>query len=341
MVNSTATKVDSAHSTPAIPGQDPEQDPERAPTVVSLGGGHGLAATLRAMRGLTERITAVVTVADNGGSSGRLRNEFGSLPPGDLRMALSALCGDDDWGRTWAEVMQHRFSGEGELSGHAVGNLLLMALWESDHDPIEGIKRVGSLLRIIGEVLPMSLEPLDIEGTFTTSAGKKVVTGQVQVATAKGKIESLRLIPENPRACPQALTAIKDADWITFGPGSWFSSVMPHLLLTEQAEALMESHGKRIMIFNLPEPSSKKEFAGHSVPDHLEFVLRHLPELKIDYAVADPSATDELPRLQRLVEGLGAELIIAPVSQDSVGHQHDVEKLRSVFLHIMKPILLR
>jgi len=312
----------------------------KSPAVVSLGGGHGLAATLKAMRGVTERITAIVTVADNGGSSGRLRNEFGSLPPGDLRMALAALCGDDEWGRTWAELIQHRFSSEGELSGHTVGNLLLMALWESDHDPIEGIKRVGSLLRIVGEVLPMSLEPLDIEGTFSTATGKKIVTGQVQVATAQGKIESLRLIPENPRASVHALTAIREADWITLGPGSWFSSVMPHLLMEDQARALMESAGKRIMIFNLPENSSQKEFAGHSVPDHLDFVLRHLPDLKIDYAIADPTATHERARLQRLVEGVGAELIIAPFAQNPGGHQHDVEKLRSVFLHIMRPSLL-
>ena len=115
---------------------------------------------------------------------------------------------------------------------------------------------------------------------------------------------------------------------------------MPHLLIEEQARALMESTGKRIMIFNLPENSSQKEFAGHSVPDHLDFVLQHLPDLKIDYAIADPSATRELSRLQRQVQGLGAELIIAPVSQYPGSHQHDVEKLRSVFLHIMRPSLL-
>ena len=119
--------------------------------IVSFGGGHGLAATLKALRGLSSHITAVVTVADNGGSSGRLRNEFGSLPPGDLRMALAALCSDDEWGNNWAEVMQYRFTSSGEMGGHALGNLLLMALWDKDGDPVGGIKQVGNLLQIVGQ----------------------------------------------------------------------------------------------------------------------------------------------------------------------------------------------
>ncbi len=309
--------------------------------VVSLGGGHGLAATLTSMRGLTSHITAVVTVADNGGSSGRLRDEFGSLPPGDLRMALAALCSDDDWGRGWAEVMQYRFKGSGELSGHALGNLLMMALWDIDGDPVHGIRQVGNLLRIVGEVLPMSLDPLDIEGTFNTSLGRKIVRGQVEVATTKGHIESLRLIPENPRVTPQVLTSLQSADWITVGPGSWFSSVMPHLLLPELADAVMQSKAKRIMVLNLPEPESIDEFAGSSAEDHLDFILQHLPQLKIDFAIVDPSAVGVNSRLQGLVEGLGGELVMTPLAQAPGSYHHDVEKLRSVFAHIMERRLLR
>lgn len=310
-------------------------------SVVSLGGGHGLAATLTAMRGITSNLTAVVTVADNGGSSGRLRGEFGSLPPGDLRMALAALCSDDEWGRGWAEVMQYRFKGDGDLKGHALGNLLMIALWDIDGDPVHGIRQVGNLLRIIGQVLPMSLDPLDIEGTFNTSFGRKIVRGQVEVATTKGHIESLRLIPETPRVTPEVLTALASADWITVGPGSWFSSVMPHLLLPELSAAVMHSSAKRIMVLNLPEPESVDEFAGSSAADHVEFILQHLPELRIDYAIVDPSAVDLDSRLQGLVEGLGGELIVAPLSQSPGSYHHDVEKLRSVFAHIMERTLLR
>jgi uncharacterized cofD-like protein len=190
--------------------------------VVALGGGHGLAATLAALRQITQEITAIVTVADNGGSSGRLREEFPIFPPGDLRMALTALCADDDWGRTWAEILQHRFDSNGELNGHAMGNLLLASMWNAGDDPVVALDRVGQLLKVIGRVLPMASVALDIEGTFTTSTGRIVVRGQKEVATAKGHIQSLRIIPEDPPAREEALDAIADAEWITMGPGSWF-----------------------------------------------------------------------------------------------------------------------
>ena len=133
------------------------------PVVTALGGGHGLAASLTALRFVTDDITAVVTVADDGGSSGRLRDEFGVLPPGDLRMALAALCSDTEWGHTWRDVLQHRFAGDGPLGGHALGNLLIVALWELHEDPVSGLDLVGRLLQARGRVLPMAAVPLAIE----------------------------------------------------------------------------------------------------------------------------------------------------------------------------------
>jgi len=311
------------------------------PRVVCLGGGHGLAVTLKAMRALTTELTAIVTVADNGGSSGRLREEFSFMPPGDLRMALAALCSDDEWGRGWAEVLQYRFTTDGALNGHPLGNLLLMALWDKDGDPVAGVDQVGRLLRIVGRVLPMSLQPLDIEGTFNTAYGRTIIRGQVEVATTRGRIESLRLIPENPAATSEALDAIAQADWITFGPGSWFSSVMPHVLLREQAKAISKSAAKKIMIFNLPEPEAADEFAGSSLGDHLSFVLRHMPDLRIDYAIADSGSIQAEPQLKAMVEGLGGQLVVADVAQAPAAYHHSVEKLRSVFAHIMGISLLR
>jgi uncharacterized cofD-like protein len=304
------------------------------PKVVCLGGGHGLAATLTAARSLTSDITAIVTVADNGGSSGRLREEFNFLPPGDLRMALAALCSSDEWGRDWADILQYRFTSEGEMNGHALGNLLLTALWDRDGDPVAGIARVGELLKIVGRVLPMAIEPLDIEATFNTANGRSIVRGQIQVATAKGHIESLRLIPETPKATPQALEAIAEAEWLTFGPGSWFSSVMPHFLLKEQLEAIQKSASKKIVIFNLPEPRSEKEFAGVSAEEHLELILSHLPKFHLDYAIADPSSIHPSSRLKEVVEGCGGELVIAPVSKSPGSFHHSPEKLASTFSHI-------
>ena len=169
---------------------------QRAQAAVALGGGHGLHASLTALRHLVDdlvvdELAAIVTVADNGGSSGRLRGEFGVLPPGDLRMALAALCGDDDWGRTWSRVVQHRFAGEGEMNGHVVGNLLIVSLWELLGDHVQALDWVGRLLGAAGRVLPMALTPLDIaadvrglvpgDPTALTS-----VRGQVEVATTGG-----------------------------------------------------------------------------------------------------------------------------------------------------------
>ena len=304
------------------------------PKVVAFGGGHGLAATLSALRQVTNEITAVVTVADNGGSSGRLREEFNSLPPGDLRMALAALCSDDQWGRSWAEILQYRFTSSGPMNNHALGNLLLTALWDRDGDQVKGIERVGELLKIVGRVLPMALDPLDIEATFDTENGDQRVRGQVQVATTKGRIKSLRLIPEAPRATPEVAQAIIDADWITFGPGSWFSSVMPHFLLKEQNQLITESLAKKIIIFNLEEDANAGEFAGNSGSEHLKLVLDHIPDLKIDYAVADSSVAISDRTLAKLVEGCGGELILGDFALKNGQNHHDTKKLASTFTHI-------
>ena len=306
--------------------------------VVSLGGGHGLAATLRALRAITPDITAIVTVADNGGSSGRLREEFDVLPPGDLRMALAALCSDDEWGRGWAEILQYRFQSDGEMNGHSLGNLLLSALWNRDGDPVTGIDRVAELLKLQGRVLPMALDPLDIEGIFLCDGQEARIRGQVEVATTKGEVKSLHLIPEEPRFAPEA-AAIADADWITFGPGSWFSSVMPHLLLKAEADAIAASEAKKVVIFNLPEPMSAREFAGSSTADHLRLLLEHLPSLTIDIALVDASSVaDErhLQDLKEVVESCGGVVVVENLRSEVDPIHHDVRKLTSALSHIFR-----
>ena len=310
--------------------------------VVALGGGHGLAATLSALRKITTELTAVVTVADNGGSSGRLREEFPILPPGDLRMALAALCADDEWGRTWANIMQHRFVSDGPLNGHAMGNLLLASLWNENEDPIVGLDRVGELLRVIGRVLPMAAQPLDIEGTFITSTGRIVVRGQKEVATAKGRIESLRVIPENPQARLETLNAIRLADWAIMGPGSWFSSVMPHLLVPMQQDALIRTKAKKILILNLDASSSTvgDEFAGSHPEEYLEFFHSYAPELKIDYCLVDSSVVRNARALDAAAAKLGGQVITADVRKGPGSVHHDVAKLTMHLGHIMGPKLV-
>ena len=305
--------------------------------VVALGGGHGLAATLTALRQLTHQLTAIVTVADNGGSSGRLREEFPIFPPGDLRMALAALCADDEWGRTWAEIMQHRFVSDGELNGHAMGNLLLASMWNAGDDPVVALDRVGQLLKVIGRVLPMASVALDIEGTFHTSTGRIVVRGQKEVATAKGHIESLRIIPEDPPARIEALAAIVEAEWVTMGPGSWFSSVIPHLLVPSQLDALRSTKARKILILNLDASSYSQgeEFAGSTPEEHLEFFHRYAPGVKVDYCLVDQSVVKDEQALELAASTLGGEIVVADIRKAPGSIHHDAQKLALHLGHIL------
>ena len=315
---------------------------DKSPRVVCLGGGHGLAATLSSIRQITSEITAIVTVADNGGSSGRLREEFPIFPPGDLRMALAALCADDQWGRSWADILQYRFTSNGPLNGHAVGNLLLAALWDRDSDPVDGLDRVAQLLKVVGRVLPMASQPLDIEASFERAGSIEHVKGQVQVATAQGKLISLHLVPENPHSLPAVLQAIEQAQWITVGPGSWFSSVLPHFLVEEQRVALERTKAKKLIILNLDSHphADADEFAGYTPVEHLEMLREYAPEMNIDYVLVDQYELGDSQRLQLLVESFGGVLEIADLRQFPGSLHHDVQKLTSVLSHIMGQTLV-
>jgi uncharacterized cofD-like protein len=310
----------------------PTYEYEHGPTVVALGGGHGLAATLSALRSITPRITAIVTVADDGGSSGRLRTEFGILPPGDLRMALAALCADDPWGMSWAAVVQHRFGGEGAVGGHSLGNLILAALWEMHGDWVVGLDRVAELLRVVGRVLPMAATPLEICALVEDPLTGRVseIRGQVAVATAKGKVLEISLDPADPPARPEAIAAIGEADWITIGPGSWYSSVLPHLLVPAQRDALIASKAKKIVLVNLdarPSDASLGEAGGQPPEDHLALLAAHAPGLRLDVVVADPSTVSNHERLKEVAGELGARVIVADLADGLDSVHHDPIKL--------------
>jgi uncharacterized cofD-like protein len=297
---------------------------------VALGGGHGLAASLSALRRVVDDLTAVVTVADNGGSSGRLREEFGCLPPGDLRQALAALCGDDDWGGTWARVLQHRFVTSGEMDRHAVGNLLIVALWELLGDHVDGLDWVARLLGAGGRVLPMSLAPLDItaevEGVDPLHPHRRSrVRGQVEVATTRGRVLSLALDPADPPACPEAVKAIEEADWTVLGPGSWFTSVIPHLLVPDLRQALETSRARKLVVLNMAAQQGETE--GFAPETHLEVLAEHAPGLRLHYVLADRSSVGDAAALRRTAAELGATLELADVGSDDGTPRHDPVKL--------------
>jgi uncharacterized cofD-like protein len=305
--------------------------------VTALGGGHGLHASLSALRRLPVDLTAVVTVADDGGSSGRLRSEFGVLPPGDLRMALSALCGDDEWGVTWTRVLQHRFAGTGEMNGHVTGNLLIVSLWELLGDHVAALDWVGRLLGARGRVLPMALTPLDISAQVSGLDAEDperltTVRGQVAVATSAGTIEAISLLPENLRPCPEAAESVRAADMVVLGPGSWFTSVLPHLMVPPLREALIETDAHVVVVLNL---GQEHETEGFRAVDHLRVLLDHAPDLPVGTVIVDRGEVSDLDELERLVAKCGARLRVDDVADDDGSPRHDPEKLATAYADVL------
>ncbi|MEQ6899575.1 uridine diphosphate-N-acetylglucosamine-binding protein YvcK [Nocardioides sp. YIM 152588] len=325
---------------------------ERAQAVVALGGGHGLHASLSALRMLVDdltvdELTAVVTVADNGGSSGRLRGQFGVLPPGDLRMALAALCGDDEWGDTWAKVMQHRFAGDGDMRGHVVGNLLIVGLWELLGDHVDALDWVGRLLGAKGRVLPMALTPMDIAAQVRGIApgdpdALVTVRGQVEVATTGGVIDSIALVPPDPDVSPAVTDAIGSADWVVLGPGSWFTSVLPHLMVPDLARALVATEARVVVVLNLAEQAG--ETGGFGPADHLAVLVQHAPDLHVHTVLADPASlggdpdhrAEQLAHLEEVVAALGARLVLAEVAVGDGTPRHDPARLAAAYARIFE-----
>jgi len=289
---------------------------------------------------VTEAVTAVVTVADDGGSSGRLRRELGVLPPGDLRMALAALCGDDEWGQTWSRVVQHRFASEGELHGHAVGNLLIVALWELLDDTVRGLDWVGRLLGARGRVLPMSSVPLEmvamVAGLDPADPGRLVeVRGQESVATTEGRVVEVHVEPRDPPACAEAVAAVEAADWVVLGPGSWFTSVIPHLLVPQLRRAIVGTAARRLVNLNLAAQSG--ETTGFSQATHLEVLAAQAPELRLDVVLADASIERDpvgLRDLESAASGMGGAVVLADVAARDGSPRHDPIRLADAYAQV-------
>ncbi len=298
--------------------------------VVALGGGHGLQASLAALRRVTSEVTAVVTVADDGGSSGRLRRELGMLPPGDLRKALAALASGDRTGQLWSELFEHRFAGHGALAGHAVGNLVLAGLLDVLGDPVAVLDEACRLLGVTGRVLPMSHEPLDMEAYVTglepDPEAVRTIRGQVAIAATPGRVKKVRLCAvdgeeHEPSAAPEAVRAVLDADLVVLGPGSWFTSVLPHLLVPELREALLTTRARRFVILNLvPQPG---ETAGFSPEQHLDVLSQHAPRFRADAVLADAGSVPFPDRLRAAAAELGAQTLLDQVAETASPGRHE------------------
>ena len=311
----------------------------RAPKVVALGGGHGLAMALGAWRRITDDLTAVVTVADDGGSSGRIRREMPVLPPGDLRMALAALAGADAGSQELAALLQHRLGGSGALAGHPVGNLVLTGLTEMhDGDACRALARVGELIGARGRVLPMAEVPLDLVARVESvdpddPYRSRTIRGQVAIAATPGRVRDIRVEPADPAVNAAVLAAIAAADVITLGPGSWYTSVLPHLLVPRLRAALAASHARVVVVLNLAPQVGETD--GFSPEQHLEVLAAHLGALRVHVVVADDDAVVDRRGLLSAVHGYGAELILASIAEPGGAPRHDPARLAAALATVV------
>ncbi len=239
----------------------------RGPHIVAIGGGTGLSMLLKGIKRFTNNITAVVTVGDDGGSSGRLREELGILPPGDIRNCIAALADDED---LVTQLFQYRFqNGEG-LEGHSFGNLFLTALCAITGDMVSAVKESSKVLSIRGVVLPATLDDMKLAAKFEDG---RVIHGESNIPEAGGVIKRLFTEPEKCKPLPDVLTAIKGADLIILGPGSLYTSVIPNLLVDEVADAIAASKAKKLYVCNIM--TQPGETDDYTVSDHIKALIKH------------------------------------------------------------------
>ncbi|MBD2047576.1 YvcK family protein [Coleofasciculus sp. FACHB-64] len=236
----------------------------RGPKIVAIGGGTGLSTLLRGLKEYSAHITAIVTVADDGGSSGRLRREIGVLPPGDIRNCIAALA---DQEKLLTELFQYRFKAGDGLNGHSFGNLFLTAMSDITGDLEQAIAASSQVLAVRGRVLPATL--CDVRLWAELEDGR-TIEGESSITEANGQIKKIGCIPSNPPALPKALQAIEEADYIIIGPGSLYTSVIPNLLVPEIAEAIAQKQVPRIYVCNIM--TQPGETQGYTVADHIRAI---------------------------------------------------------------------
>lgn len=299
--------------------------PGGAPRIVAIGGGHGLSTMLRGLKRYARDITAIVTMADDGGGSGMLRQDLGMLPPGDARDCVMALANTEPM---MMRLMGYRFS-EGSLAGQNFGNLLMAALNGICGSFAEAVRRMGEILAITGRVLPVTEENIHLQAWFEDGSA---ILGESEIfyyeKETRKRIRRVELIPEHPVAFPEALEAIRRADLILIGPGSLYTSVIPNFLVSGVTEAVKNARGYKLMIMNLMTQAGETE--GYTAADHLRELLRHGDIGMVDDCLANSSPVPEHLREEYLregagvmevdreaVEALGVRLFTAPLLSDT------------------------
>lgn len=283
----------------------------RGPKIVAVGGGTGLSMLLKGIKRITNNITAIVTVGDDGGSSGRLREEMGILPPGDIRNCIAALADDED---LVTKLFQYRFkTGEG-LEGHSFGNLFLSALIAITGDMVRAVKESSNVLSIRGRVLPSTLDDMKLVAIMEDG---RIIHGESNIPEAKGKVKKLYTDPENCRPLPEVIEAIKEADLIILGPGSLYTSVIPNLLIKEISEEIANSDAKKIYVCNIM--TQPGETDDYSVSTHIEAIINHAGEKKImDAVLVNDSLPDNLAEKYKLAGSFPVKLDVDNVKKAGV-----------------------
>lgn len=311
------------------------------PRVAAVGGGHGLSMLLRGLKTKTSNLTAVVTVADDGGSSGRLREEMGIIAPGDLRNCLVAMADKES---LLEETFQYRFSGKGELAGHSLGNLFLAALIEEFGNAENALKAASRILNVRGQVIPSTTEKVRLSAVMSDGA---IVVGESEISAYPAKIVRLSTIPAAPAAVPSAAEAIREADLVLLGPGSLYTSILPNLLIPDIAKVIREGAAPCVYICNvMTQPGETDHF---TVSDHLKALIDHIGPGVIDFVLANNGrpAEDVLRRYAAVgawpvaidedeVRKLGVTLVQADLLGEARGAVHDAEILSGEIIRLKR-----
>ena len=312
----------------------------KGPNVTVVGGGHGLSVLLRGIKAATSNVTAVVTVADDGGSSGRLREEFGIIPPGDLRNCLVALA---DTEPLMEKLFQYRFKGESELAGHSFGNLFIAAMNEVTGDMEQALRESSKVLAVKGQVLPASKDHVRLDAIMEDGT---VVEGESQIPEVHKKIHRVRLFPENVQPVQSALDALTNADAIILGPGSLYTSIMPNLLVDGVAEAIRKSKAIKIYICNVM--SQPGETDGYTASMHAKAIIDHGGKGIIDYMLVNDSPIS--PEMQDYyaakgaypvevdedaINALGVGFVKADIINEKELIRHDPDKLSKAVMNMV------
>ena len=316
----------------------------RGARIVTVGGGTGLSVLLSGLKNYTSNISAVVTVADNGGSSGRLRQQFDVLPPGDIRNCLVALA---DAPTLMRDLFQFRFDANSEFSGHSFGNLFLTVMTRLTGDFEKAIKEASKVLALRGQVIPSTLGDVTLVAHYLDGS---MVIGEEQIPKARKPINRVSLTPEQPLATPDALKAIKEAQIIVLGPGSLYTSIIPNLLIKEITQEIAESEAIKVYVCNVM--TQPGETDGYSVSDHIKALLAHSHEQILDYCVVNNGEVpDEVLKRysqdnsqlvvndRKNIENLGVRIVEEDFSmiQDGV-IRHDPDKLAKIILSFIEEI---